>query len=218
MNWQDFIYTEAKKDYFIKLKDFVDREYKTKQIYPPSNLVFEAFKNCEYDKVKVVIIGQDPYHQKGQAHGLSFSVNKGVKIPKSLINIYKELYDDLGIKEAKHGYLMKWEKQGVLLLNSILTVEDSKPSSHANVGWEIFTDNAIKCLDNRKEPLVFILWGNFAKKKANLIKNKRHLIITSAHPSPLSAYNGFFNSKPFSKCNNFLIENGISPIDWELDE
>lgn len=218
MNWQDFIYTEAKKDYFIKLKDFVDREYKTKQIYPPSNLVFEAFKNCEYDKVKVVIIGQDPYHQKGQAHGLSFSVNKGVKIPKSLINIYKELYDDLGIKEAKHGYLMKWEKQGVFLLNSILTVEDSKPSSHANVGWEIFTDNAIKCLDNRKEPLVFILWGNFAKKKANLIKNKRHLIITSAHPSPLSAYNGFFNSKPFSKCNNFLIENGISPIDWELDE
>lgn len=218
MNWQDFIYTEAKKDYFIKLKDFVDMEYKTKQIYPPSNLVFEAFKNCEYDKVKVVIIGQDPYHQKGQAHGLSFSVNKGVKIPKSLINIYKELYDDLGIKEAKHGYLMKWEKQGVFLLNSILTVEDSKPSSHANVGWEIFTDNAIKCLDNRKEPLVFILWGNFAKKKANLIKNKRHLIITSAHPSPLSAYNGFFNSKPFSKCNNFLIENGISPIDWELDE
>ncbi|MCI6272420.1 MAG: uracil-DNA glycosylase [Erysipelotrichaceae bacterium] len=218
MNWQDFIYTEAKKDYFIKLKDFVDREYKTKQIYPPSNLVFEAFKNCEYDKVKVIIIGQDPYHQKGQAHGLSFSVNKGVKIPKSLINIYKELYDDLGIKEAKHGYLMKWEKQGVFLLNSILTVEDSKPSSHANVGWEIFTDNAIKCLDNRKEPLVFILWGNFAKKKANLIKNKRHLIITSAHPSPLSAYNGFFNSKPFSKCNNFLIENGISPIDWELDE
>lgn len=218
MNWQDFIYTEAKKDYFIKLKDFVDMEYKTKQIYPPSNLVFEAFKNCEYDKVKVVIIGQDPYHQKGQAHGLSFSVNKGVKIPKSLINIYKELYDDLGIKEAKHGYLMKWEKQGVFLLNSILTVEDSKPSSHANVGWEIFTDNAIKYLDNRKEPLVFILWGNFAKKKANLIKNKRHLIITSAHPSPLSAYNGFFNSKPFSKCNNFLIENGISPIDWELDE
>ncbi len=218
MNWQDFIYTEAKKDYFIKLKDFVDREYKTKQIYPPSNLVFEAFKNCEYDKVKVIIIGQDPYHQKGQAHGLSFSVNKGVKIPKSLINIYKELYDDLGIKEAKHGYLMKWEKQGVFLLNSILTVEDSKPSSHANVGWEIFTDNAIKCLDNRKEPLVFILWGNFAKKKANLIKNKRHLIIASAHPSPLSAYNGFFNSKPFSKCNNFLIENGISPIDWELDE
>lgn len=218
MNWQDFIYTEAKKDYFIKLKDFVDMEYKTKQIYPPSNLVFGAFKNCEYDKVKVVIIGQDPYHQKGQAHGLSFSVNKGVKIPKSLINIYKELYDDLGIKEAKHGYLMKWEKQGVFLLNSILTVEDSKPSSHANVGWEIFTDNAIKCLDNRKEPLVFILWGNFAKKKANLIKNKRHLIITSAHPSPLSAYNGFFNSKPFSKCNNFLIENGISPIDWELDE
>lgn len=218
MNWQDFIYTEAKKDYFIKLKDFVDREYKTKQIYPPSNLVFGAFKNCEYDKVKVVIIGQDPYHQKGQAHGLSFSVNKGVKIPKSLINIYKELYDDLGIKEAKHGYLMKWEKQGVFLLNSILTVEDSKPSSHANVGWEIFTDNAIKCLDNRKEPLVFILWGNFAKKKADLIKNKRHLIITSAHPSPLSAYNGFFNSKPFSKCNNFLIENGISPIDWELDE
>ena len=218
MNWQDFIYTEAKKDYFIKLKEFVDTEYKTKQIYPPSNLVFEAFKNCEYDKVKVVIIGQDPYHQKGQAHGLSFSVNKGVKVPKSLINIYKELYDDLGIKEAKHGYLMKWAKQGVFLLNSILTVEDSKPSSHANIGWEIFTDNAIKCLDDREEPLVFILWGNFAKKKSSLIKNKRHLIITSAHPSPLSAYNGFFNSKPFSKCNKFLVENGISPIDWNLDE
>ncbi len=218
MDWQEFINTESEKTYFKNLLHFVNNEYKTKTIYPPKDMVFNAFKNCKFSDVKVVIVGQDPYHQKGQAHGLSFSVNKGIKIPKSLINIYAELNSDLGCSIPRHGYLMKWEKQGVLLLNSILTVEDSKPSSHAGKGWEIFTDNAIKELNKRKTPIVFILWGNYSKKKAALIDNPNHLIITSAHPSPLSAFNGFFGSKPFSKCNDFLIKNNLMPIDWQIEE
>ncbi len=218
MNWQEFINREAEKEYFKKLLKFVNKEYATKQIYPPKELVFNAFKNCDFNNVKVVILGQDPYHQKGQAHGLSFSVGKNIMIPKSLINIYKELNSDLGCPVPKHGYLMKWEKEGVFLLNTILTVEDSKPLSHANMGWEIFTDHVIEALNERETPLVFILWGNFAKRKLPLINRKKHLVIMGAHPSPLSAHNGFFNSKPFSQCNEFLVNNGLKPIDWAIDE
>ena len=215
--WRKFKKEEFEKPYFKELAKFLRKEYDTKTIYPPKRLVFSAFDSCDYEDVKVVIIGQDPYHQVNQAHGMCFSVNKGIRIPPSLVNIYKELNNDLGCSIPSHGYLMKWAKQGVFLLNAILTVEDSKPSSHKNKGWEIFTDNAIKKLNEHKNPLVFILWGNFARSKASMIDN-RHLIIESAHPSPLSAHYGFFNSKPFSKCNNFLIKNGIKPIDWQIDE
>lgn len=215
--WTKFVEGEYKEPYFKELSAFLKREYETKTIYPPKKLVFSAFDNCDYDDVKVVILGQDPYHQPNQAHGMCFSVNKGIKIPPSLVNIYKELNSDLGCKIPSHGYLMKWAKQGVFLLNTILTVEDSKASSHKNKGWEIFTDKTIMKLNQHEKPLVFILWGNYAKSKASMIYS-RHLIIENVHPSPLSAYNGFFGSKPFSKCNDFLIKNGIKPIDWEIDE
>lgn len=215
--WTKFVEGEYKEPYFKELSAFLKREYETKTIYPPKKLVFSAFDNCDYDDVKVVILGQDPYHQPNQAHGMCFSVNKGIKIPPSLVNIYKELNSDLGCKIPSHGYLMKWAKQGVFLLNTILTVEDSKASSHKNKGWEIFTDKTIMKLNQHEKPLVFILWGNYAKSKASMI-DSRHLIIENVHPSPLSAYNGFFGSKPFSKCNDFLIKNGIKPIDWEIDE
>ena len=189
-------------------------EYDTKEIYPPKDFIFNALKLTSYEKTKVVIVGQDPYHGKGEAHGLSFSVQKGIKIPPSLKNIYKELYDDLGVLPKDNGDLTGWALQGVLLLNSVLTVEKDKAASHRNLGWEPMTDYIIKLLNLKDEPVVFILWGNFAKEKAKLITNPHHYIVMSPHPSPFSAYSGFFGSKPFSKTNEFLVKNGLTPIDW----
>lgn len=188
--------------------------YDKKTIFPLKEDIFNALKYTDYDNVKVVIVGQDPYHGVGEAHGLSFSVKKGVKIPPSLQNIYKELYDDLGVPPKSHGELVGWAKQGVLLLNSVLTVEENKASSHKGIGWEKLTDYIIKILNQKSDPIVFILWGNFAKNKKFFITNPNHLIIESSHPSPFSAYSGFFGSKPFSKTNNFLIKNKKEPIDW----
>lgn len=189
-------------------------EYDTKEIYPPKDYIFNALKLTSYENTKVVIVGQDPYHGKGEAHGLSFSVQKGIKIPPSLKNIYKELYDDLGVLPKDNGDLTGWALQGVLLLNSVLTVEKDKAASHRNLGWEPMTDYIIKLLNLKDEPVVFILWGNFAKEKAKLVTNPHHYIVMSPHPSPFSAYSGFFGSKPFSKTNEFLIKNGLVPIDW----
>lgn len=201
---------------FKKFINIINNEYKKKEIYPPKNYVFNALKLTPYSKVKVVIVGQDPYHGKGEAHGLSFSVLKGIKIPPSLKNIYQELYTDLGIVPAEHGELTKWAEQGVLLLNAVLTVEKDKPASHRNIGWERLTDYIIKELNLKEDPVVFILWGNFAREKKKYITNPKHYIIESAHPSPFSANHGFFGSKPFSKANTFLKEHNISPIDWDI--
>lgn len=185
--------------------------------YPPSNHIFKALQLTPFNQIKVVIIGQDPYHNKGQANGLAFSVHKDVKIPPSLRNIYKELSSDLGIPIPKHGDLTKWTTQGVLLLNSILTVKPNKPASHRNIGWEEYTDDIIKKINDEKENIVFILWGNYAQEKGKYINKEKHLIIKSPHPSPFSARNGFFGSKPFSRCNTYLKENGIEEIDWEIE-
>lgn len=189
-------------------------EYDIKIIYPPKDYIFNALKLTSYKDTKVVIVGQDPYHGEHQAHGLSFSVQKGVKVPPSLQNIYKELYDDLGVPIRNDGDLTGWAKQGVLLLNAVLTVEKDKAASHRNWGWELLTDYIIKVLNMKEEPVVFILWGNFAKEKAKLITNPHHYIITSPHPSPFSAYSGFFGSKPFSKTNDYLVKNNLKSIDW----
>jgi uracil-DNA glycosylase len=188
-----------------------------KQIYPPAKLWFNALDTTPLDQVKVVILGQDPYHGPSQAHGLSFSVSKDVRTPPSLINIFKELQNDLGIEPASHGNLNAWAKQGVLLLNSVLTVEAHKAGSHQNKGWERFTDAVIKLVNEQPRPIVFILWGAYAQRKASFVDESRHLVIRSVHPSPLSVHKGFFGTKPFSKANNFLQENGIAPIDWCLD-
>lgn len=198
-------------------KNFYKRimhEYEIKEIYPPKDYIFNVLKLTSYENTKVVIVGQDPYHGKGEAHGLSFSVQKGVRVPPSLQNIYKELNDDLKIPPKDNGDLTEWAKQGVLLLNAVLTVEKDKAASHRNLGWEPMTDYIIKLLNLKNKPVVFILWGNFAKEKAKLITNHQHYIIMSPHPSPFSAYSGFFGSKPFSKTNEFLIKNGLVPIDW----
>lgn len=189
-------------------------EYDIKTIYPPKDYIFNALKLTSYKDTRVVIVGQDPYHGEHQAHGLSFSVQKGVKVPPSLHNIYKELYDDLGVPIRNDGDLTGWAKQGVLLLNAVLTVEKDKAASHRNWGWELLTDYIIKVLNMKEEPVVFILWGNFAKEKAKLITNPHHYIITSPHPSPFSAYSGFFGSKPFSKTNDYLVKNNLKSIDW----
>ena len=195
----------------------IENEYNTKTIYPPKNYIFNALKLTPYSNTKVVIVGQDPYHGEGEAHGLSFSVQEGIKIPPSLQNIYKELYDDLKIPIASSGDLTKWGKEGVLMLNAVLTVVKDSPASHSNLGWELLTDYIIKVLNQKEEPVVFILWGNFAKEKAKYITNPKHLIITSPHPSPFSARSGFFGSKPFSKTNNFLKEHNLKEIDWNLN-
>ena len=216
MKFIDFYNIEKEKDYFKKLFDYIDFEYETKTIYPLRKDIFRAFTLTDFDDVKVVILGQDPYHGVGEAHGLSFSVQKGIKVPPSLVNIYKELQSDLNIPPKDNGDLTAWAKQGVLLLNSVLTVEKDKPASHKGLGWELFTDYVIKVLNLKEDPIVFILWGNFAKAKKKLITNPNHLIIESAHPSPFSASYGFFGSKPFSKTNNFLIENKKEPINWSL--
>lgn len=205
-----------KSDGFKKFMEIIDEEYKTKTIYPLRENIFNALKLTPYKDVKVVIMGQDPYHGEGEAHGLSFSVQDGIALPPSLKNIYKEMESDLGITPATKGDLTKWAKEGVLMLNSTLTVIKDTPNSHKDLGWYRLTDYIIKVLNEREEPVVFILWGNFARGKKQFITNKRHLIIESAHPSPFSARNGFFGSKPFSKTNTFLKENNLGEIDWDL--
>ena len=200
------------RDLIIRVND----EYSKGICFPVKSEVFNAIKLTPYSNVKVVIVGQDPYHGINEAHGLSFSVQKGIKIPPSLQNIYKELESDLGIKPSECGDLTKWAKEGVLLLNAVLTVEKDKPASHKGLGWELLTDFIIKELNKKDEPIVFILWGNFARSKKVFITNKKHLVIESTHPSPFSARNGFFGSKPFSKTNNFLKQNNIKEIDWQL--
>lgn len=216
--WDELLKDEYKKDYFINLKKFIINEYKTKTIYPKMSEIFNAFIKTPYENVKVVILGQDPYHGENEAEGLSFSVKIGIAKPPSLINIFSELESDLNIKPPNHGSLVSWAEQGVLLLNSSLTVVKDNPKSHSNKGWEIFTDEVIKIINKKDTPVVFILWGSDARSKKSLITNKKHLIIESAHPSPLSAYRGFFGSKPFSRTNEFLIKNNIEPINWKIKD
>ncbi len=212
-SWDDILQEEYHKEYFKKIIQFIKSEYKTKQICPEYQNVFRALKMTDYYDVKVLILGQDPYHGVNQAHGLCFSVANDVPAPPSLQNIFKELKNDLGIERTKND-LSDWARQGVLLLNAILTVEKDKPLSHKNIGWEKFTDRVIDLLNKRKEPVIFVLWGNYAKSKKHLITNKNHIIIEGAHPSPLSANRGFFGSKPFSKINTVLMKNGNNPIKW----
>ncbi len=217
-SWQAILEEEFKKEYYLHLRDFLKTEYHTQEIYPDMFHIYEAFEWTPYDKVKVVILGQDPYHGPSQAHGLSFSVKPGVKIPPSLANIYKELKDDLGYPPVSHGYLEKWAKQGVLLLNTVLTVRNGQAYSHRGKGWEQLTDKVIEKLNERAQPIVFILWGKPAQEKEKMIDASKHIILKAPHPSPLSAHRGFFGSKPFSKTNNALIALGETPIDWELPQ
>ncbi|MGN0174142.1 MAG: uracil-DNA glycosylase [Acutalibacteraceae bacterium] len=216
-SWDELLKDDFNSAHYKKLREFLKKEYFTKVIYPPMGDIFNALKYTDFDNVKAVILGQDPYHGKGQAHGLCFSVKKGIKPPPSLINIYKEQKTDLGIDQPmNNGDLTKWAEQGVLLLNTVLTVREGSPNSHKGMGWEEITDKVIELLNKREKPVVFILWGANSRAKKKLITNPNHLIIESAHPSPLSAYNGFFGSKPFSRTNEFLIKTGQSPIDWQL--
>lgn len=215
--WDQLLNDEYKKEYFTKLMDFVKQEYKEKTIYPKQNEVFNAFRYTDFNDLKVVILGQDPYHGPNQAEGLSFSVSNSVLKPPSLKNIFKELESDLGIPFPEANSLKPWAKQGVLLLNAVLTVEEHKPTSHKDKGWETFTDDVIKIINQKEEPVVFILWGSYARNKKALITNPNHYIIESAHPSPFSARNGFFGSKPFSKTNEFLKSKGLKEIDWRVE-
>ena len=217
-SWDEQLKIIWNSEGFKKFLKVVDNEYKTKTVYPPKNYIFEALKRTPYENVKVVILGQDPYHGQNEAHGLSFSVQKGIKLPPSLKNIYKELYDDLNITPSVYGDLSKWADEGVLLLNSVLTVIKDQAASHRNLGWQRLTDYIIQVLNQKEEPIVFILWGNFAKEKQKYITNKKHLVITSSQPSPFSTRYGFFGSKPFSKTNEFLKSKGIKPINWDLKE
>ena len=212
--WDDILYEEFSKEYYRKLSFFLEEEYARTTVYPPKDQIFTAFKLTPPERVKAVILGQDPYHEPGQAHGLSFSVQEGVDIPPSLKNIYKELQDDLGIIPPDHGYLVRWAEQGVLMLNTILTVRAHEAMSHADKGWQTFTDVVMEKLDEMDRAMVFILWGKPAQKKEKHITNPKHLVLKSAHPSPLSSYRGFFGSRPFSATNDFLQKNGIAPIDW----
>lgn len=216
-DWQNLLEEEFNKDYYLKLRKFLINEYKIKTIYPDKYHIFNALHYTEYKNVKVVILGQDPYHGPNQAHGLSFSVKPGVPTPPSLKNIYKELHSDLGCYIPNNGYLKKWADQGVMLLNTVLTVKAGAANSHKNIGWEHFTDKIISILNDREEPIVFILWGRNAQSKLKIIKNSRHYIIKSVHPSPLSAHRGFLGSKPFSQANEFLISIGKEPIDWQIE-
>ncbi len=216
-SWQKLLSEELKKPYMIKLQTFLLHERKAgKLIYPPHENVFEALNLTPFDQVKVVILGQDPYHGQGQAHGLCFSVQRGVPLPPSLVNIFKELKTDAGIETPRHGCLEKWGQEGVLLLNNVLTVEDGKAGSHHQQGWEQFTDKVIELLNEKKQNLVFILWGSPAQKKASKVDAQKHFIHKSVHPSPLSSYRGFFGSKPFSQTNSYLKSNGISPVNWQV--
>ena len=215
-SWKEVLMNEFEKDYFKKLTDFVQNEYNTKTIYPPQSEIFSAFDFTPFENVKVVILGQDPYHGEGQANGLSFSVADGIKLPPSLRNIYKELKDDVGIEISTSGNLESWARQGVLLLNATLTVEATKAGSHQKKGWETFTDAVIQTLSDKKENIVFILWGAYAQKKGAKIDRSKHLVIETAHPSPLGAYRGFWGSKPFSTTNQFLKSKNITEIDWQI--
>lgn len=212
-SWKTFLNSEFEKPYFKELADFLHEEYEKKVIFPPKKLVFSAF-TADLSDVKVVILGQDPYHTPGAAEGLAFSVPSSQPIPPSLVNIYKEIDDDIGHHENPSGSLRNWQKQGVLLLNTVLTVEAHRPKSHSNKGWEIFTTEVIKYLNNNRDNLVFLLWGRDARNKKSLIDTSKHLVLEAAHPSPLSAYNGFFGCKHFSKCNQYLKEHGGEPIKW----
>jgi uracil-DNA glycosylase len=217
--WKEQLGAEFNKPYMLKLKQFLQEEYaKKKIIYPKKSEYFQAFNSTPFSKVKVVILGQDPYHGPGQAHGLCFSVKPGVKPPPSLMNMYKELKSDLGIEPPRHGYLQAWADQGVLLLNATLTVEEGKAGSHQNKGWEEFTDKAIHCLNEAREKIVFVLWGSYAQKKGAFIDPKKHCVIKGPHPSPLSAHRGFFGCKHFSKINAYLKEQGREPINWKLPD
>ncbi|HBI59591.1 MAG: uracil-DNA glycosylase [Duncaniella sp.] len=213
-SWKRVLAAEWDKPYFRSLTDFVRAEYGSKQCFPPARRIFAAFDACPFEDVKVVILGQDPYHDVGQANGLSFSVNPGMPLPRSLVNIFRELHDDIGCPMPVDGDLSRWARQGVLMLNSTLTVEAHRPTSHNGRGWEEFTDEVIMRLAHDREHLVFILWGAYAARKGAFIDRNRHCVITSPHPSPLSASRGFFGSKPFSQTNDYLLANGIAPIDW----
>jgi uracil-DNA glycosylase len=213
--WKAKLKDEFEKRYFIQLAEFVKEEYKTKSIYPPGGLIFNAFNLCPFQNIKAVILGQDPYHGPGQAHGLCFSVRDGVDFPPSLVNIFKEIELDLGLKKPSSGNLERWASQGVLMLNATLTVRAHQAGSHQKKGWEEFTDSVIAILNNEKQNIVFFLWGAYAQKKGESIDRSKHLVLESVHPSPLSASRGFFGNKHFSKCNNYLVENGIEPIDWK---
>ena len=217
-DWLEALKDEFKKDYYKQLFEKVNEEYRTRLIFPPANDIFNAFHLTPLKDVKVVILGQDPYHGNNQAHGLCFSVKPEVEIPPSLVNIYKELQDDLGCTIPGHGYLVKWAKQGVLMLNTVLTVRAHQANSHRGIGWEEFTDAAIRVLNTQDRPIVFILWGRPAQMKKAMLNNPKHLILEAPHPSPLSSYRGFFGSRPFSQTNQFLEANGVEPIDWQIDE
>ncbi len=215
--WAEKLKGEFGKPYYAKLYRTVLEEYRSREIYPPSTDIFSAFHFTPLEQVRVVILGQDPYHEPGQANGLCFSVRPGVRIPPSLVNIYAELHDDLGCFVPNNGDLTKWARQGVMLLNTVLTVRAHQANSHKGIGWEEFTDAAIRVIAGQDRPIVFILWGGAARKKKSMITSPKHLVIESAHPSPLSAYNGFFGSRPFSRCNAYLAENGLPEIDWQIE-
>lgn len=217
-DWLEPLRAEFSKDYYRKLHKKVVEEYNSRKIFPAADDIFNAFHLTPLKDVKVVILGQDPYHNDGQAHGLCFSVKPEVEIPPSLVNIYQELHDDLGCKIPNNGYLVKWAQQGVLMLNTVLTVRAHAANSHRGIGWEEFTDAAIRVLNEQDRPIVFILWGRPAQMKKSMLNNPKHLILEAPHPSPLSAYRGFFGSKPFSKTNTFLKENGLKEIDWQIDD
>ena len=214
--WDEILDNEYHKEYFINIVKYINKAYKERDIFPPKNYILRALSLTDYDNVKVVILGQDPYHGVGEANGLAFSVNNGIKLPPSLQNIYKELNSDLGIDTSNTGDLTCWAKEGVLLLNSVLTVEKDKPASHKNLGWEKFTDAIISKINEKNTPVVFILWGNFAKSKKSLITNPKHLVIESSHPSPFSCNYGFFGSRPFSRTNEFLKKNNIKEINFNV--
>lgn len=213
-SWKAKLKDQFDLEYFIQLTDFVRNEYRTKLIFPPAKLIFNAFEHTHFEDVKVVILGQDPYHGDGQAHGLSFSVPDGIKIPPSLVNIYKEINNELNIPISRSGNLTRWADQGVLLLNSILTVEAHKAGSHQKKGWEVFTDAAIRKLADERENIVFLLWGAYAQKKAEFIDQRKHLLLRSVHPSPLSAHAGFFGNNHFVRTNEYLVSKGIAPVEW----
>lgn len=217
-DWAEKIEGEYKKPYYKSLYETVVREYRTKEIFPASKDIFKAYDLCPYHKLKVVILGQDPYHNTGQAQGLSFSVKKGMALPPSLQNIFKELHEDMHCPIPGNGDLSPWAEQGVLLLNTVLTVRAHEAFSHRGIGWEEFTDATIKAIEEKEEAVVYILWGSPAQSKRKMIRQKRRLILTAPHPSPLSAYRGFFGSKPFSKCNAYLEKEGLTPIDWSLSD
>ena len=215
--WFNALEDEFNKEYYISLMDFIEEEYSKKLVFPPKKDIFNAFEYTALSNVKCVILGQDPYHNEGQAHGLAFSVNENIAIPPSLVNIYKEIEDDLDIKMPNSGCLINWAKEGVLLLNTVLSVRAHEPNSHRNKGWEKFSDKVVDILNSQNRPIVYMLWGKPAQTKIKKLNNDRHLVLTAPHPSPLSAYRGFFGCKHFSKANEFLIANGEKPIDWQIE-